>query len=96
VGGTFEDGALTRSRDASPRVCRQMGEAPQRAAAAGLPWTRLSGGGPATIVRRLVSQRNQRIDRPPFDLVTPSPNPAGTVGTTQYGGSTRPGHRGRP
>jgi hypothetical protein len=28
-------------------------------------------GGPVTIVWRLVSQRNQRIDRPPFDLVTP-------------------------
>ena len=30
-----------------------------------------------------VSQRNQRIDRPPFDVVTPSPNPAGddSVGT---------------
>jgi len=79
---------------ASPRVCRQMGEAPQRAAAAGLPRTRLSGGGPATILWRLVAQRNQRIDRPPFDLVTPSPNPAGTVGTTvrrQYAT-----HRGRP
>ena len=72
-----------------------MGEAPQRAAAAGLPWTRLSGGGPATIVWSLVAQRNQRIDRPPFDLVTPSPNPAGTVGTTQSGGGATC-HRGRP
>ena len=42
------------------------------------------------ILGRLVSQRNQRIDRPPFDLVTPSRNPARTVDTTQYGGSTRP------
>jgi hypothetical protein len=53
-------------------------------------------GGPGTIVWRLVSQRNQRIDRPPFDLVTPSSNPAGTVCTTPYEGSTRPDHRGRP
>jgi len=52
-------------------------------------------GGPATIVWRLVSQRNQRIDRPPFDLVTPPPNPAGTVGTTQSGGGATC-HRGRP
>ena len=34
-------------------------------------------GGPATIVGRFVSERNQRIDRPPFDGVTPSPDPAG-------------------
>jgi hypothetical protein len=62
----------------APRVCRQMGEAPQRAAQRGSHGPGLPGrGGPATIVWRLVSQRNQRIDRPPFDLVTPSPNPPG-------------------
>ena len=33
----------------------------------------LGRGGPATIVRRLVSQGNQRIDRPPFDVVTGRP-----------------------
>jgi hypothetical protein len=42
VDGMFEDVAFTPGpcRDASPRVCRQIGEAPQRAAAAGLPRTR--------------------------------------------------------
>jgi hypothetical protein len=45
--GVLEDVTFSAShcRDASPRVCRQMGEAPQRAAAAGLPWTRHQEGG---------------------------------------------------
>ncbi len=85
------------STDPTP-IClvQDRGEAPQRAAAAGLPRTRLTDKGPGAIVWRLVSQLNQRIDRPPFDLVTPSPNPAGTVGATQYGGSTRRQYTTRP
>jgi hypothetical protein len=56
VDGVLEDVAFPRGhcRDASPRVCRQIsrgcpvlgvGEAPQRAAAAGLPRTRLTKEG---------------------------------------------------
>jgi hypothetical protein len=47
------------------------GGSPATGCRGGASRDRLSGGGPATIVWRLVSQRNQRIDRPPFDLVTP-------------------------
>jgi hypothetical protein len=43
-GLSFEDVTPNHCRDASPRVCRQMGEAPQRAAAAGLPRTTRKGG----------------------------------------------------
>ena len=71
-GLSFEDVTPNRCRDASPRVCRQMGK-PRN----GLPRRGSLGplgrGGPATIVRRLVSQGNQRIDRPPFDVVTGRP-----------------------
>ena len=69
---------------------RNNGGSPATGCRAGLPRTRLhqGRGGPTSIVWRLVSQRNQRIDRPPFDVVTPSPDPAGndTVGTKR--GST--------
>jgi hypothetical protein len=49
------------------------GGSPATGCRSGAPLDRLSGGGPGTIVWRLVSQWNQRIDRPPFDLVTPPP-----------------------
>jgi len=55
----------------------RVGEAPQRLPQRGSHGPGLQGrGGPTTIVWRLVSRWNQRIDRPPFDVVRWVPHEA--------------------
>ena len=77
VDGVLEDVASRRAiaemlaRGSVDRLGKPRNGLPQR----GSQRTRLTKeGGPSMIVWRLVSHRNQRIDRPPFDLVIPSPN----------------------